>query len=76
MYKYANSILLQPDGNIFDNLPSFQAPRAGELSDELARYLSTDVEAVDDPIQWWTDRRAQYPNLSRMAIDFLTLPGE
>lgn len=67
---------MQPEGNIFDNLPSFRPPRAAELSDELARYLSADVETVDDPLEWWADRRAQYPNLSRMAIDFLTLPGE
>lgn len=70
------NFFFQFEGNIFDNLPSFQPPNAHELSDELARYLSINVEDVDDPIQWWSDRKTQYPNLSRMAIDFLTLPGE
>ncbi len=72
----ANAASCQAEGNIFDNLPSFRAPNDAELSDELERYLSTDVEDVQDPLQWWTDRKSQFPNLSRMAIDFLTLPGE
>ncbi|OJT15390.1 Zinc finger BED domain-containing protein RICESLEEPER 3 [Trametes pubescens] len=61
--------------NIFEHLETLGPLKPNEVSDELARYLSSDPEDVSDPIQWWCDRRAQYPNLSRMAIDFLTIPA-
>lgn len=35
-----------------------------------------DVEHVVDPIAWWYERRDTYPHLSRMALDYLTIPGE
>ncbi|KZW00769.1 hypothetical protein EXIGLDRAFT_576667, partial [Exidia glandulosa HHB12029] len=28
-----------------------------------------------DPIAWWVGRRAQFPQLSRMALDILSIPG-
>lgn len=51
------------------------APKAKELRDELARYLSTDPEQVTDVLVWWTERKATYPHLSRMALDYLSIPG-
>lgn len=60
--------------NMFDNLP-FVGPVVEE-GDELKRYLASDPVPVMDPIQWWQDRRKAYPRLSRMAIDYLTIPGE
>ncbi|EIW54547.1 HAT dimerization, partial [Trametes versicolor FP-101664 SS1] len=42
--------------------------------DELKRYLASDPVPVTNPIQWWQDRRKAYPRLSRMAIDYLTIP--
>jgi hypothetical protein len=62
--------------NIFDNLPALSAPRIRELRDELDRYLSTDPEHVVDVLMWWTERKSMYPNLSRMALDYLSIPGE
>ena len=47
-----------------------------DVRDKLKRYLATDVEPVSDALQWWHDRRATFPNLSRMALDYLTIPGE
>ena len=61
--------------NVFDSLPSLSAPRQEELRDELDRYLSTDPEAVEDVLKWWYGNRAMYPSLSRMALDYLTIPG-
>ncbi|TFK78514.1 hATC-domain-containing protein, partial [Polyporus arcularius HHB13444] len=43
--------------------------------DELARYLSTDPEPTTDPLMWWAARRAMYPCLSRMALDYLSIPA-
>lgn len=62
--------------NIFDNLPALSAPTTQELHDELDRYLSTDPEHVIDVLMWWTERKLMYPHLSRMALDYLSIPGE
>ena len=44
---------------------------------ELDHYLkSARVKDVKDPLQWWIMNRASYPRLSRMAIDFLVIPGK
>jgi hypothetical protein len=61
--------------NIFDDLPALSAPKVTELRDELARYLSTDPEQVKDVLLWWHEHKATYPRLSRMALDYLTIPG-
>jgi hypothetical protein len=61
--------------NMFDNLPALAAPRLADLRDELARYLSTDPKQVKDVLQWWTERKATFPCLSRMALDYLSILG-
>lgn len=43
---------------------------------ELDIYLETGPERVHDPIGWWYERRVEFPNLSRMAMDYLGIPGE
>jgi hypothetical protein len=60
--------------NIFDNLPDL-APALSDLLDELDRYLATDVEDIRDALMWWYERRATFPRLSRMAHDYLSIPG-
>jgi hAT family C-terminal dimerisation region len=66
----------QDSSNIFDALPALAAPKQTELRDELERYLSTDPEYVGDVLQWWYERKATFPRLSRMALDYLSLLGE
>lgn len=61
--------------NMFDSLPALAPPKASDLGSELDRYLSADVEHVTDAIGWWHERRHTYPSLSRMALDYLTVPG-
>jgi hypothetical protein len=34
-----------------------------------------DIEQTDDAVRWWHERRAIYPKLSCMAIDYLTIPA-
>ena len=62
--------------NLFDDLPALSAPPKSELRDELDRYLSTDPEHVTDAFAWWYERWSVYPLLHRMALDYLTIPGE
>jgi len=45
-------------------------------SDELQRYLTADVEDVKDGLLWWYERRRIFPELSRMARNYLSIPGE
>jgi hAT family C-terminal dimerisation region len=41
---------------------------------EVDEYLSRPVENILDPLKWWTDNRRVYPNLSSMALDYLSVP--
>jgi hypothetical protein len=62
--------------NIFDNLPVFNSV-ATALFDEITRYLNTGPEHVknEDLLIWWYEHRHVYPHLSRMALDYHTIPG-
>lgn len=44
--------------------------------DELTAYLALDPidEDAVDPIQYWLERRFQFPNLSKLAFDTLAIP--
>jgi hypothetical protein len=50
--------------------------QASDQWSELDRYLSADVESVVNALAWWDEKRAIYPRLSRMAFDYLSIPGE
>jgi hAT family C-terminal dimerisation region len=43
--------------------------------DEIDRYLATDTEDVKNVLSWWWERKSLYPCLSRMALDYLSIPG-
>lgn len=56
----------------FGNLSVTSAPRASEIQE----YLNHPVENVKDPLKWWVDNQHVYPNLHRMALDYLSIPGK
>jgi hypothetical protein len=57
-------------------LPALQESKATEIQDELAMYLSTGRDLrVKDGLRWWYEHKHLYPHLSRMAIDYLSIPG-
>jgi hypothetical protein len=56
----------------FGNLSVTTAPRASEIQE----YLGHAVENVQDPLKWWVDNKYVYPNLHRMALDYLSIPGK
>jgi hypothetical protein len=45
---------------------------------EIDEYLKLPVDHVKNPLKWWFNNRTTYPNLSRMALDYLSLsiPGK
>ena len=62
--------------NIFDNLPSLQAPKLAELHGELDNFLSTDPKHVTDALAWWYVHKDKYLCLHWMALDYLSIPGK
>jgi len=63
--------------NIFDDLPALRPPKAVTHRDELEMYLSTERELhVNDGLLWWHAWKHIYPRLSRMAMDYLSIPGD
>jgi hypothetical protein len=48
---------------------------AAFLVDELDDYLRQPVENTKVPLQWWVRNQKTYPNLHRMALDYLSIPG-
>jgi hypothetical protein len=62
-----------------DLLSSLFEKDAGPSSNtELFRYfaITTLAGKDEDPLQWWAKRQADYPCLSQMARDLLSIPGE
>ncbi len=41
---------------------------------EVDNYLSHPVKNILDPLKWWIDNQRNYPNLSSMALDYLSIP--
>jgi hypothetical protein len=70
-----NTTSQMPSLNIFDELPVLSAVKVDKLHDKLDRYLSTDPEYVKNVLLWWVEWKHIYPHLSRMAQDYLTIPG-
>ena len=61
--------------NFFEDMESLAPPLPAAVGDELELYLRSHVEVAPDPLEWWQKRRTLYPNLSRMALDYLSIPG-
>lgn len=63
---------------MFDAARANRKKTAGPVVDELDRYLSSDADpTINSPLAWWIsqDARAAYPNLSHMAVSYLTIPA-
>ena len=59
---------------IFD-APTTPSQDKTEGSFELVKYLATPVNPdVKDPLRWWWDHRFEYPRLSRVGRDYLSIP--
>ena len=44
-----------------------------ELSDELEKYLALPLEDQVDPLLWWQVKQREYPKLSLIARDYLSI---
>jgi hypothetical protein len=53
---------------------SFFKKKKLDLNDEISNYLNSQLENDSiDPFEWWTNNRKTYPNLSKMALDYLII---
>ena len=64
--------------NIFNSLSSLSKLNSTNECDKLDRYLATGVEDITSggAIKWWHNHCSKYPCLSRMALDYLIIPGK
>jgi hAT family C-terminal dimerisation region len=69
---FADSIQENMGVSLFSNF-SIGVTAATTIS-EVDNYLSRPVENILDPLKWWTDNQRNYPNLSSMALDYLSIP--
>jgi hypothetical protein len=62
------------DGAIEQAGAAASAPPANEVD----HFLDSDIEQVKskDLITWWKSKARMYPCLSRMALNYLSIPGE
>ena len=57
-------------------MPFLSVPKKAAMVDELGRYLASPTEATVDPLLWWIEKQAVYPRLARMALNYLSIPGQ
>ena len=60
---------------VFDNLLSLVSLKSTAIVDKITLYLMVPLENVKDTIKWWWEKHNVYPWLSRMALNYLTIPG-
>ena len=65
-----------PFNSKFSNFVNYSVNEKLTATDsELDDYLKLPAESVQDPLKWWDDHSKIYPNLSQMALDYLSIPG-
>lgn len=65
-----------PSKNVFNNWMR-RHQFVPNIEDEYARYCAAECTYDVDPRAWWMEKTQQisYPNLSRMALDILSIPA-
>ena len=43
-------------------------------ADEYKKYLEIPAHKCDEPLSWWKERRTEWPSLTTMAVDLLSVP--
>jgi hypothetical protein len=65
-----------PSQNVFNNW-MHRHQSVPNLEDEYARYCAADCTYDVNPRAWWMEKtqQASFPNLSKMALDILSIPA-
>ncbi|RBA11849.1 hypothetical protein FPRO05_14165 [Fusarium proliferatum] len=67
-----------PFDSFQDELISSTRHGHDEATDELERWLSTKQDiytTYDNPLEYWSAKRFEYPRVAKMAIDILSVPA-
>ena len=70
-----NEEILQNSRNYFLNIINHQAYTSAENVefDEIDTYLNTSNDIYADPLLWWKEHQSEYPTLSLIAKDYLSI---
>jgi hAT family C-terminal dimerisation region len=49
--------------------------RTSATLDDPSRYNQIEPSVTQEPLYWWRDHRHEYPTLSKMAFDLLSIPA-
>ncbi|KAL4067459.1 putative AC9 transposase [Scleroderma yunnanense] len=75
-FVHSYATLTTSISNVFVNLPALAPPKPVDLYLELNCYLSSDIEYVTNPLNWWYKQCHTYLQLSCMVLDHLTILNE
>lgn len=67
-----------PFDSFQDGLISSTKQGGDEVTDELEKWLSTKQDIYtkyDNPLEYWSAKRFEYPRVAKMAIDVLSIPA-
>ncbi|KAF5319873.1 hypothetical protein D9758_018909 [Tetrapyrgos nigripes] len=67
--------LSSSNADVFDFMDISVTSHTSPLRDKLSKYLSQALEATKDPLGWWWSKRAIFPVLSQMALDYHSVPA-
>jgi hypothetical protein len=65
---------LQDDLDAFMCPPDFYNPTTSATRNKYKEYINIPPTYIENPLKWWGERRDQYPHLSKMAFDLLSIP--
>ena len=84
---YAKPISIPVSAQLSTSSMSVHSPQKVDFTSRYNKHMRLNIDEIGeffkllpesfavDPIQWWAGRRAQFPNLSRLARDILSIPG-
>ena len=70
----SDSTATEPSASTMDFADFGNISVTTDTANELDRFLQEPVENVKEPLKWWFLNCSAYPKLSRMALDFLSVP--
>ena len=76
LYFMENNIANAPSPNTSLFFKKKRRKNCETATEEFRRYLSApDCDLDCNPLEWWKVNASSFPNLSRMARDYLAVPG-
>jgi hypothetical protein len=65
-----------PDADGDTDFGNISLGKPAARQSEIDEYLAQPVEPVKDALAWWVNKEHVFPKLSKMARDYLSIPGK